>query len=200
VRSHDRCNNNPADLSHLMTDFDLLKELAETYQLGDLDRILERDDTKFDHEHLVALDLSNLALTEVPETLQRFTHLQHLDLSHNAIDHLPGFLGGMGHLTTFKFKGNPMPEPDNLLSYLNSEEVSEVMKQVLPKDQQEKARARKQSHDKPCTWCGSTSGYRVEQANEETESEFGTVYMTLVICRNCKYVHHFYGDTSYIFD
>jgi Leucine-rich repeat (LRR) protein len=81
------------------------------------------------------LNLSNMQLTELPESLGQMAELEYLDVSYNQLAILPGWLGSLTQLTSLSLNNNQLvalPEPLGSLQKLKSLYAYENQLTTLP--------------------------------------------------------------------
>lgn len=95
------------------TDRDRLLSLLEELDLDDkFEYIIDRDGTHFDRTvqyggtKIVRLDLSDMKISSLPESIGDFEMLEYLDLSNNLLTSLQSSIGNLSHLIEFNLRNN----------------------------------------------------------------------------------------------
>ena len=102
---------------------------------GDVPKLTEVPQSITQLRDLVSLNLSNNALTSLPDWIGHFTHLKTLKVSNNRITVIPEAICALQNLETFDLQSNQLATlPDGLsrLSQLRSLRLSHNMLEALP--------------------------------------------------------------------
>ncbi len=96
-----------------LTDRDHLRAMLQEMNMEDeYEVILDRERTHFDRtvkyngSKIVRLDLSELKLATLPESIQNFEYLEFLHLGHNLLTTLPESIGNLKHLKELNVRNN----------------------------------------------------------------------------------------------